>query len=1036
MRNLAVNSSEQKIFDDMKNSMDDISVKMYRDYQVTTRSDALALKKLYEGRDDEVAIIAKKLDSVLDNTNFAERHQMLLDMEMAIAGLSDVAENREKDELISIYYRHLYSTEIVENMSMFIDKTTEDGFASHDTYDQFNTWLDSIKRSNKISLLLVYVSPELQDDLGNLIGYGEEFYELADINNTLEMVKNKKVAKELGIDLNSLKKRQKEQEVKIAKKNKVDSSVLSTSWVNRKAKELITPKEEGVRKSGYLELDEHEVPIINSAGIDEVNIMIKDCIQNEELRGELTQEQLVLFSMYFGIDIIKNVYDRYGLKGDATVDHPVTYDNLRAMIIGVGSTYNMDDLKTMPPEAADSLNQILEASLDSEKLGLPLRVLRDFDKRKQNKIPIYSLPWYKQLGVYLGAIADKLAGVVMRKTLEKYADSISAGNGQTISAAIFTVTAFENKANKNFLNDVQFLSAQAQARNFSNDEAGEHKTPEIMAADILKKLNHVQKLDDFFTSYPVFKSSSTESEMVKISEYFSKQEHSVDELEQVKSIIANKVSDVLLTGRAEYMAHNLSYKDQYQRDGHIVCLPRRSGEMCDFEVKGVIRDEDGLGVGLYTPVKGLEIEGDTIPLIINMPGTHSIEGVVRDLHPISAGLDEFSPNHPKNYRQTIVRELNHKIAELNRLYPGKKIEIETFGHSLGGGDSYNMDLIILEAMAQNKYNKDKREMDGGDPLEQINAAYKSSKNTNIQEHYEDALMTCLGEKDRRFGMGYNENRKYNEGDISSINTDNICLVSRCSDRGAGMTQEVADARHAATAYLCSDTDFKKAEMNLHVNGDLLKYTTKSQGMMDADPSDPLFAGKVDAKYVETDMETNRWLWGYLEHEQVAPVESHVITRSLSLEHGMAAKHTIITNSSPDSFAKMKEAMSNNIKIPFTDVTIAECTAYRALKYAAYKSVGLINKLFNLVVSPFQGIRRALSDVLRPECYRGDLREDAMDLSEEILNREHLRAQQILRSEPSEVRNSHQAEIPPHERSLDLDKTPSAERGIAPPRAGG
>lgn len=992
---MAVSRQIEKTAIDIKANIEDLSIKAHRDYQASIKGAKSDITPFVRSSDARVSEFATEIVESLNTRTIDERLLALRaqkeKMDLLIAeGVTGA------DKLAEVFYQQLYASMIlqkVHNFNEVMSDVSEGHGLQHEeeAFTILSGWITELKESNEILFLLAYAPEGLQDILGSTVDYAKDYFDIEAID---EMLQSPEVPEEMRRDISkalTLERKQEQIAQKSSKKRSRENSTLSQAWVNQKAKELLEPSKPGVRSTAYLKFEDG-MPQLTEPGLKEAKRILSECINNQDMDAPLTQEQLVVLSVFFGVDIMKSVYDRYGLKGDARETNPFDYDNLRAIIIGIGSNYTMDDLRKMPDEAAESLNGILEAALQDQQLKLPLRILRDFDKRKQNHIPIRSLPWYKQLGVYLGAIAEKIASVVARKGLEKYADTFVAGEGKSISSAIFSVTSSRNKANDNFVKDVQFLSSQAQARSFSNSSG--QKSPETIENEILEKLKQSRTLDDFYTTYPVFDRSCSTEEKSKIEGFFSSEAPEEEQVEEIKHIIHTKVQDVLRAGRAEFMAHNLSYKDQYKRDGHILKLPGKDGGLCDFEVEGVIRDEKGLGVGFYTPVKGTEVEGDTIPLIINLPGTHDIDSAIRDLHPISAGLDEFSPDNPEKYRERIIKALNRKVAELKRLHPGKKIEIEIFGHSLGGGDSYNVDLMILEALAQNKFRKDMAE-GVTEPLAEIDAAYASSANRNISENYSDALRTCLGQRKRKFGVVYSEDRSYSERDISNLTLDNISTVSRCSDRGAGMSKEVSDARQAATAYLCRDSDFKKEELNLHIKGDLLKHTAVSQGMADADPSDPLFRDKVHTSYVETDVGLGRYLWSFLEKDEISPIAAHTITQALSLEQSIKRDHRVLTNASKESHDKMKDVMDQSVKIPFTNKPVAELMVYRALKFTLYKSAKLINTIFNLVLKPFQAIRSGLSKLVRPEEYRSDLREEDMRLGEEVLAREHSRAQEIF-----------------------------------------
>lgn len=983
------------ICDDIRTNIEDISIKAHRDYNATLNSANRDLAQFQSSDEPSIKEFTVGLVEALSNKSLEDRI-------VALDGLRDQVEElivsgaKGVDKMAEVLYKHLYAAKILEKIQAFAEESTSvpfDKALEESAYKDLESWVSEIKENNQMMFLLAYAPAELQDALGSTIGEAHDLFDLKEIEHLVEHAGDHGKAIVSAMDLSDLKDRESHIESRVHAKREQENDVLSRAWVYKKAKELVEPSDAGVRPTAYLNYEDGVLGI-SDAGIKEAERILTECIQNQDMDVNLSQEQLVLFSLYFGVDIVKNMYDRYGLKGEGTETQPFDYDNLRAIIVGIGANYTIADLQKMPEPASESLNKILKSALSDDKLNLPLRMLRDFDKRRQNHIPIRTLPWYKQLGVYIGAIAEVIGGFLIKKSLDNYADAFTGGNGESVTSALFSITSFSNEANENFLADVQFLSSQRLAKNFSNDEDSEFKSSTEVAREVVAKLEETRTLADFYKTYPVFDNSCTEAEKKVIEKYFAIRPPEDDTKAALNLLVNKKVEQVLKAGRAEFMAHNLSYKEQYKRDGHVLKLPRKDGSMLDFEVEGVIKDEKGLGLGFYSPVKGIEVKEDTVPLIINIPGTHDIDSVIRDLHPISAGFEEFSPDHPEKYRERIIKALNQKIAEMKRIHPGKKIEIEIFGHSLGGGDSYNVDLMILEALAQNKYKNDKK-LGIEDPLADIDREYAKSENPNIKDNYSRALRTCLGQENRKFGPLYSENRRFEELDITNINLENISLVSRCSDRGAGMSKPVCDARQAATAYLCKDSDFKKEELNLHIKGDLLMHTAAGQGMPDASPDEPLFKDKVDVDYMETDLGMGRYLWRFLEKDEVGPVAAHTVTQALSLEHSIKKDHTVLSNKDKDSFDRMNKSMNGVIKVPFTNTPVSELFAYRALKYTLYKSAKLLNFAFNLIVTPFRALRRLISDTLRPEEYRSDIRHDNISLGEEIISREHARAQEIL-----------------------------------------
>lgn len=1004
-----------------------INTDVLREYKAKARKDLNTIAQLAERNisgDMAVSEVLQQVSSILAERDLTKKNTLFKEMiiegslQRLLEAEQDVGESEESfiskkriaEKLLEIVQGHIQCTDIIEQIQLFKRRAID----IHDPTPLalLHGWLEAKKGNNDILNMLAYVPDSIQGNLAKAFSIAKDHYTIAKLEEDISSLPPPPISDSdslaLATDVSSLKKLKKQISTRFKKRERASGSTLSKDWVTKKSSHYLENK-----NSIFFEFDEYAIPTLSQDGIDEVTGLIDLIINNPDMNRNLSEEQLVMFSLYFGIDLFKEAYDRYGLKGDASIQSPFDYDNLRAIVIGIASTYSVDDLKRMPLRASESLNKVLKASVDQNQEDATIRLLKKFDQRKQNTIPIHSLPWYKQLGVYLGAVADRLASFVLRKTSEYYIGSIVPGAGEVGTSAIFSVTTPINPANTNFLNDITFLRAQSHARRFSRAPGGTFKTPEQLEEEILLSLKRKTTIDDFYESYPVFAQKEYAADKEVLQSYFEnrrmpKDAAFIEREEMAKNIIKRRLKQLREAGRAEYMAHNLAYKDQYKRDGHILCLPDRDGKMRDFEVEGVVRDENGLGVGFYTPVKGTYIESDTIPLIINAPGTHNAESAIRDLHPISAGYDEFSAANKHKYRERIIKQLNSKIAELKRRYPGKKVAIEIFGHSLGGGDSYNLDLMIMEAMAQNKM----RSPVGGSHRAEITGMFSEAKNERLRGALPKALAESLGEENREVGFGYSDNRSYNPRNIYNISTDNVALVSRCSDRGAGMCQEVSDARLALSAFLAHKSDFRKEDMNLHIKGDLLKYTGKKQGLVDADPDEAFITDNIQAMYVETDADTDTkdLAWALINDGAIAPLEAHVLTQALSLEHSVRNPHLILNNSNKAEYEQLKNKMTNNVKVPFTNTSVAELTAYRAVKFAFYNAAWGLHKLVDLIATPFRFIRKQLNDLLKPAKYSGNIDQESLD-SNSALEKEDMERKISLLYSPARRQESLRSDSP-------------------------
>lgn len=251
--------------------------------------------------------------------------------------------------------------------------------------------------------------------------------------------------------------------------------------------------------------------------------------------------------------------------------------------------------------------------------------------------------------------------------------------------------------------------------------------------------------------------------------------------------------------RAEFIGHELAYGDLYSRDGHILKLPNAQHEWVDFEMKGVIRDEEGLGMALFSQAGHILEQQSTIPILITFAGTHDGDSALRDLDPNGPGAAEFNPSSP--YFKRMITAINAKIGEIKKNYPDKKVTIEIFGHSLGSSDTYHLSLAILQAMSQNAYHEGTYDVTRG-----MLSEFDQSQKTDCA----NALDTVLGFKERKLAHGIAHHT--NLSDIPGIEKDkwlaydqltlsNIASVSLNTNNASGIHDQISYSMHAAAAYL-------------------------------------------------------------------------------------------------------------------------------------------------------------------------------------------------------------------------------------------
>lgn len=298
-------------------------------------------------------------------------------------------------------------------------------------------------------------------------------------------------------------------------------------------------------------------------------------------------------------------------------------------------------------------------------------------------------------------------------------------------------------------------------------------------------------------------------------------------VDKIHVFIANQLEKRRAFARSEWLGHAMAYTDLYSRDGHVVKLPNEDHALVDFEVQGVIRDENGLGMAIMTQTGDIPESQGVIPIIITFPGTHDGPSGIRDLDDKGAGTSQYDPSS-KEFKR-MLEAVNTAIKAAKDKYgPDKKVSIEIFGHSLGGADTYNFTLAILQAMSQNAYNQNQANMQIYADTRSKLQNFDAQSERLFEEHTAcaEALSHVVGNANRVFPGTINTMHPTHLGKVGlafdQINLGNIAMVSANANNSAGIHNQTSYSLHAAAAYLGQvdpnkDNAAKRFKIKSHTN---------------------------------------------------------------------------------------------------------------------------------------------------------------------------------------------------------------------------
>lgn len=628
----------------------------------------------------------------------------------------------------------------------------------------------------------------------------------------------------------------------------------------------------------------------------------------------LSRQDMVLLSLYLGRDTMFSLCQKYALYGNGTPEYPFNMDNLRAVLVGMANNRSEGN---EVPHIKNLLDIVKNRSSDEKiRLGWSPRMLLDFNNRSQNQL---SEAEVKILGSSV-RWSREVSYPVVQSSNERYAAPAIIGLdpvtyvGMSYAFTALTHARLNNDPGAAYLNDLKNLTLNGHIPDKNRYEI---TTGDKALEKILEKLERSPSYKDFCFLYPMFRTENDHKNSL-VEEYFNTQPRVLKQ--ELKTLIKNRVDSVDLLARSERISHGLAYININQRKDFEHTMLDRSLKERKFLSKNIISPETGLGVNLYSPAKSEKLaDSNTIPLMIILPGTQNQPGILRDTNTISPGKAQWMDPEIK---KKILVALNSEIKELRQRYPGKQINLEVMGHSLGGSDALQMELLILEAMGQNLMKKPEGRLkikqyyqsvvniidsSESEELKQLEKQDKKSPSFNLEKYNKlkqkletkEALLEGLktaglaywdvhgeelifGSKPRRYNTIFDkpDDRRIPEEQREFISQDTIAELSCFCNRGAGAGEEDTKAECALMGLLSDSTQINQD--CFRVTGDPLQYigAAKYFGAVYADKSLDIFKNKkLNCNFIELDTKTglnkSGWFTKSFARNKTAPKESHI-----------------------------------------------------------------------------------------------------------------------------------------------------------------
>lgn len=602
-----------------------------------------------------------------------------------------------------------------------------------------------------------------------------------------------------------------------------------------------------------------ETQELTEYGIKKVNHLLSIALNPREneiaMPMKIYREDLLLLTHYLGRDNMEKYCQLLELKGDGTHDHPFTVDNLRVILMGM-ARYRNRDLES--PQIKNLLDTVTRnAKNKAINLGQSDRIRQTFHNRSQNALPENPDKTVRYSNIFYNfqRWAREYSYEVVDTSNERYATSfIVAGNPIFLLVlAIFSALThhkMDNDAAQAYRNIVVGVLASPDEETLTHgDSEALQASPEQYLYSGTEAENKIQEVlvsskdyESFGIAYPMFSEEfANPSEVAAFKNYFNERNEKPGSISQevaaipkkIKNIIKDKAKKMEQLARAESISHDYAYLYVQDKENLEFDLRDKNLNPMKFSARNIIdAGSTGLGVTFFTPLKNQVIHDNRIPLIIIFPGTHNQPGLIRDLESRSPGKSEWS--NPK-YKEAFLDALNKQIAELiQRHGAGAKISIELFGHSLGGSDALQAELLILEAMGQNMMDVNPEVFDNYSrkideifpPSEQEELANLTKNNTNprrkeelqyhkkTQQGLREGLESALGYGGK--GRDYktmdtlfkNEDRRIKQELRNNINQTNIAVVSTVCNRGSGIGEADAYAASALMGFVTEDIRLK------------------------------------------------------------------------------------------------------------------------------------------------------------------------------------------------------------------------------------
>lgn len=646
-------------------------------------------------------------------------------------------------------------------------------------------------------------------------------------------------------------------------RDELNRTRMSSFWFFVKTQGMV--RNESVR--AYFNHENMKVTGLSEKGITRVKELIKTALEFDrphEMGDKILQSDLVLLGHFFGRHKVKMILDRYGIYADGTKEHPFQYFHFIVLLMGISACDRPQDSlywnERHQRDYQQALTDIRYAA--SRGLGGGEVFLDAFERKAQNPIPDTL------------SVTDQFTDIIVRNVNQTGNNSLSessllfAGGGNPAAVAAFRAYGLsdgierifrpENVCYLNYLYDWTRTFAMSNADNMFSD-----KSRAALVHEIKEAAHAGNDLALFTDKYRAFNNRSlSKDEYALLENYFKDKAHDVVDTKAVDTLIETITHKMISTSRQEFMTHNFAYLHTYYNNEFIYNLYTHDFKKRPFQAQGVIKDEAGMGVTLFTPAEEHNEDfedDDEIPLFITAPGTHDEMSAVRDLFLVSPGLHAHAPTRP--YRQRYISALNEQIGKIKARFPNKKIRIEIFGHSLGGADAKNIELSIMEAMAQNLQASESQKI--VQYKSDIEDTFKGSN--KLKRSFNQALSNSLGNRKRHFNVRFkdHEDRRYQPQHIYTINVDNISTISRSSDRSTGEIEEIAKSR-AALIGLLSHEGVRFNEHDEDVEGDVVKLSGEKHALYYYDPTNTaLFNSKnIFARHITafTGMGMNNFGW--------------------------------------------------------------------------------------------------------------------------------------------------------------------------------